>query len=209
LFYTVYKITNNINGKYYIGKHQTKDLDDEYMGSGKLLKHAINKYGIENFNKEILHVFDNVEEMNAREAELVIVSEGTYNLCEGGQGGFGYINQSRSSENRRNSILLKMRQDKNYKETCSKSLIEFNKKPSNNAKIVRSKNMTLWNKNNKNPMSGKKHSTKTKNLMADKKIGKNNPSFGTCWITNGNEVKKIPLEALDSHLEMGYHKGRK
>ena len=91
MYYTIYKTTNNINGKYYIGKHQTTDLNDGYLGSGKLIRRAIQKYGIDNFSKEILHVFDTEEEMNQKEKELVVVSEETYNLCEGGKGGFGYI----------------------------------------------------------------------------------------------------------------------
>ena len=68
------------------------------MGSGKILKQAIEKYGLENFQKEILFQFDNENEMNAKEAELVteeFVKEYTnYNLCPGGKGGFGYINSS-------------------------------------------------------------------------------------------------------------------
>ena len=93
MYFTIYKITNKVNGKFYIGKHQTKKLDDDYFGSGKLLGRAIKKHGKENFLKEILHVFDNEEEMNAKEAELVdIDSKMSYNLCEGGKGGFGYIN---------------------------------------------------------------------------------------------------------------------
>lgn len=93
-FFTIYKITNNINGKYYIGKHQTRNLNDTYMGSGKGLKRAIQKYGIENFTKEILFIFSNEQEMNDKEKELVIISEETYNMTAGGHGGFDYIRRN-------------------------------------------------------------------------------------------------------------------
>jgi hypothetical protein len=64
------------------------------MGSGTLLKRAIQKHGINNFQKEILHVFDNEYMMNLTEQELVDpLDKKSYNLCHGGKGGFSYINR--------------------------------------------------------------------------------------------------------------------
>lgn len=98
MYFTVYKVTNLLDGKYYIGKHQTKNLDDEYLGSGIHIVRAIKAHGKENFSKEILFIFDNEDAMNKKEAELVTtevcLQEDTYNLSPGGKGGFGYINAS-------------------------------------------------------------------------------------------------------------------
>ena len=84
----LYKIKNNINNKEYIGIHSTNNLDDNYIGSGILLKKAIKKYGIENFTKEIIQYFTTRDD--ALDAERLIVNESyvisaqTYNTAIGG-----------------------------------------------------------------------------------------------------------------------------
>lgn len=91
--YVIYKTTNLINGKIYIGKHQTKNLNDGYIGSGKLLKRAIKKYGLDQFKTEIVEICPTEAHMNLAEKIYVVIDhEISYNLCPGGRGGFGYIN---------------------------------------------------------------------------------------------------------------------
>jgi hypothetical protein len=86
----IYKITNIINGRWYIGKHNGSDPD--YMGSGKLLKQAYKKYGIKNFEKVILETCSTDDELNFKEIEWInntgaLTNPACYNLVEGGTGG--------------------------------------------------------------------------------------------------------------------------
>lgn len=89
--YYIYKTTNLINQKQYIGKHYG-ELNDSYLGSGKLIKKAIEKYGKENFKKEILYIAKDNDEANIKEKEFIKIYNAVkdanfYNLHEGGDGG--------------------------------------------------------------------------------------------------------------------------
>jgi group I intron endonuclease len=88
----VYKITNLLNNKIYIGYHASSDIEnDTYMGSGKLIKRAIRKNGVINFKREILFVYDTENDAKDKERELVNIDfvneDYTYNIALGGFGG--------------------------------------------------------------------------------------------------------------------------
>lgn len=89
-YHLIYMIVNKINNKIYIGKHTTKNPYDDYMGSGKSLKAAIKKYGLENFEKTILYCFDSEDKAYLKESEIVtaefVKRKDTYNLTVGGLG---------------------------------------------------------------------------------------------------------------------------
>jgi hypothetical protein len=202
MFYTIYKITNKINEKIYIGKHQTKDLNDGYMGSGKHLKNAIEKYGIENFEKEILFQFDNETDMNTKEAELVteeFAKEDTnYNICPGGKGGWGYINSNGLSSRFANYVGTEK-----HKRWAAKGGRKTGKENITKAH--------LEGKIRYDTFTGKKHTDETRHKMSQSKkntgLGKNNSQFGTMWITNGQENKKIKKDT--DVIPEGWYKGRK
>jgi hypothetical protein len=91
----VYKISNLINQKLYIGVHKTDNIDDGYMGSGIAIKRAISKYGVENFKKEILFIYDNELDAYLKEKYLLENIWGgpdTYNAMPGGIGSWSYVN---------------------------------------------------------------------------------------------------------------------
>jgi len=100
-YHIVYKTINIVNNKCYVGVHSTNKIDDGYIGCGvttgcnpnrfkspRGLKEAFQKYGMHNFEREILHIFDNREEAFLKEAEIVnldwVRSHDNYNLCLGG-----------------------------------------------------------------------------------------------------------------------------
>lgn len=90
--YIVYKTTNLCNGRFYVGVHGTSNPDvfDGYLGTNRLLKAAVKKYGKENFKRETLvDCFEDFEEAYSIEAMLVKTKDEdlrSYNLVPGGFG---------------------------------------------------------------------------------------------------------------------------
>lgn len=207
MYYTVYKITNLLNNKIYIGKHQTENLDDGYMGSGKHLIRAQTKYGKENFKKEILFVFGTEQEMNAKESELVTEEfcsrEDTYNICVGGKGGFSYINENKLniSDNQKRVAAIYAR----------KNLEKINSPEMYSAKMraLEKANETRKNLNLPGSFLGKKHTEETKQKMSashnGRHVGQKNSQYGTMWITNGSLNKKVKRDVV---IPEGWFAGR-
>lgn len=216
IYYIIYKITNNVNGKIYIGAHKTSNIDDGYMGSGTMIKRAYKKYGMENFTKEILHTYDNKNLMYEMEKTLVnetfIKCDDNYNIKLGGYGGFDYIDNSGDnhpmkkypelrenlSKKSRDVAINRMRNDPEFKNILSERLVCARQKAQEN-----NPNGTFYNK---------KHSEGTKIIMSNKasmRIGDQNGSFGTCWVHNNKNNKKIKKSELEEYLTLGWIKGRK
>jgi hypothetical protein len=97
MYHFIYKTTNCLNGKYYYGAHSTKNIADEYLGSGVALKKAIQKYGKENFYREIIEFCNGEDEMYLKEEKIVAEhykKNECYNMNVGGKGGWNYVNSN-------------------------------------------------------------------------------------------------------------------
>ena len=183
----IYLITNKINGKIYVGKHSTDNLNDGYMGSGKLIKKAIQKYGIENFSKEYLAFCDGEDTLNYLEKFYIKkykAKEVGYNLTDGGEG----------LQNPNNEIRQKISASRKGKPRF------LGRTHSSNTK----QKMSESHKGDKNPFYGKHHSEETrikiskaglgKKLSEEAKqkirmsnIGHQKPYYK--WLTENNEIK--------------------
>lgn len=203
MFYLVYKITNTLDGKYYIGAHKTMNKDDGYMGSGVYLRNAIQKYGIESFSKEILAECPSEFDMYNKERELVVLCENSYNLKEGGYGGFDHINSNeelRIAKNKQAMHTTMSRHHHLFKEwgyRGGKRCIELYGVNEN------------WVKAGRTSFLGKHHTDENKRKIgeanAKHQSGEGNSQFGTMWITDGIISKKI---SKNDPIPDGWRKGR-
>lgn len=137
------------------------DKTDFYLGSGKLLKKAIKKYGRENFKKEILFTFFSKEEALLKEAQIVTLEivndKKSYNLKIGGEGGWDFINE-------------KLKTDKEYKKNFYSKHSLIIKKLHKNGKL------DGWKINRKvNYFKNKNHSEESK-IKISKNNGNTTPS---------------------------------
>lgn len=214
MYYCLYEIRNVLNDKVYVGVHKTKNLDDGYMGSGKVIKRAIEKHGVENFTKVILETFEDDASMYAREKEVVtdefLDREDTYNLRRGGTGGFDFINKEgfnvypgHADKARQHFILAKIKQAELFKDPVY--IESFGLKVSNTLKERYKREVFPW--------TGKRHKESSKQKIGEKNSisqrGTKNSQYDTCWIYNEAGNKKIKKDELQQYLVAGYMKGRK
>lgn len=101
--YEVYKVTNKVNNKVYIGitnkgagTRFKQHLFDAEHGSQYRFHRAIRKYGKENFEVSIIAFCNNVDELKENEIKFISEYESMnpdkgYNMTEGGDGTFGRV----------------------------------------------------------------------------------------------------------------------
>lgn len=154
LTYIIYKTTNLVTGKFYIGKHKQEGTEfDGYFGSGRVIKRAISKYGKENFVRETLATFTDEQECYLAEKKFLAEhweDEQCYNLESGGRGGKTVSDEARQ----RMSDAAKARGGRPYTEETRKK-------------------MSVARQANKSPgMTGRTHSEETKRKMAEAAKGR-------------------------------------
>lgn len=175
-YFTVYKITNNKNGKFYIGVHSTFDLNDGYMGSGIHISNAIKKYSLENFTKEYLFFALTEQDAFYIEKELIVLGSMSYNIANGGEGGNVFSNLSEEQKEHQR-ILGSINSKKFWNNITPEQYKRKQEIARNIAKtrdnaflIERNKNIKYFGE--KNHFFGKKHTLESKEKMRLVKLGK-------------------------------------
>ena len=204
-YHFIYKTTNLINGKYYYGMHSTNNLNDGYYGSGKRLRYSINKYGKDNHIVEKIEFFDNRKDLIKKEKEIVTLNEITksecMNIMVGGQGGFISEEQQRyRAICAGKAFANKLKNDSEFREK-HKRIVSENMKKSH-----------LLGKIKYDTFTGRKHTKETRQIIGEKSSinqkGEKNSQYGTCWITNGIDNRKIKKEKLPLLENTEWIKGR-
>ena len=200
----IYKTTNLINGKIYIGKRH-KDISG-YLGSGTIFRNAVKKYGRENFIREILE--DNIDDPDIlceREKYWILFFDSAnleigYNLTIGGKGSYGFRHsdetKKRMSENApdksgENHPMFGKHQSEEAKEEISKK----NKGKKRSDEVI--KNQTEKMLGDKNPMYGKNHSEETKDKISKNNKGKKRSEEEKLKMAERAKGKKLSEETKE------------
>ena len=217
-YHYVYKTTNLINNKFYIGKHSTnKEFEkDNYLGSGTIITNAIKKYGKENFKIEILSTHLTEKEAYDEEARVVttelVLDENCYNMHEGGLGGWCHsietkklISEKRIATNDTENRIL------GYNKISQSSLGK--PKSDTHKENIRLANIgkTIPDETRKkisDTLTGRKREDRSNDDVRHDKIGKAHK--GRKYITHPetNQIKKVNVEEVAGYLEMGWELGR-
>lgn len=219
----IYKTTNLINEKIYVGqKHSDKFLGNIYLGSGKRLLSAIKHYGKENFEVQLIECVETKEEMDEREIYWIKYFDATnkdigYNISLGGNVNRTMVGENNPFFGKHHTEESKQKMSSNNKKTMlgkhhteeTKQKISIGnkgKKMSDESKKKLSDNAKT---NDNYGMKGKQVSNQTKEKISQAKRGVPSKAKGKIHITNDIEDKMIKWEELQSYLDLGWRRGRK
>lgn len=216
----IYKITNLINGKIYVGQ----DINDNnnYYGSGNLIVSAIKKYGKKNFIKETLEKCSNTKELDEKEIFWIKELNATnrkigYNICEGGKSYrtmkgennpfYGKHHTEETKEKIREKRKLQKMSDEQKQKLREKWLTDANpgknKSPETIEKLKdAAKKLNRIGENN--PIYGKKHKEETKKHWSEvrkgKQTGTSNPD-ATRYYIEDPEGKEMIIDTRNAVME--------
>ena len=211
----IYETTNLINGKKYIGQHRAKKFDEKYIGSGKYLWNAIRKYGIEKFKCKIIEKCNSREQLNEREIYWIdyynaVKSKNYYNITKGGKYYNPYEGLNKEDYER---ACKKLSESSKGKITINNGKIERRINPSElqeclNNGFMRGQLDSHKMVGKRNGMYDKTHSDEVKEKLVKCNLGKNNPSYGKHWYTNGINELYIRDDEYELYYKDTYKRGR-
>ena len=189
----------------------TKDVNDDYMGSGRRIGYAIKKYGLENFKKEILSTHDTTERMLTEEARLVneefLGRKDVYNLALGGKGSWFYVNltitpEQRSKAGKMGGYANQSSEKRSY--TAKKNFLSWHnawKKSPARMNEIRCKGIKA--------AASKESNDKRKETLKkiDHQKGSKKSEFGSCWICN-KELQLSKRILISDEIPEGWIRGR-
>lgn len=182
--------------------HSTDNLEDGYLGSGKILGYSRRKYGDENHKKEILEYCNSRQELQEKEKQIVtsalMENELCVNLKIGGNGGGIFWSKD---QHRNASISGNISKNRDHVSLQEKRLKTMRERDSFNRIMPDRTGIPLT----------QEHKNKCKATMRERghMKGENNSQYGTCWVTNSVKPIKIQKEQLNEYLIKGYSRGRK
>jgi hypothetical protein len=230
----IYKITR-FDGKYYIGRHSTDNIEDDYFGSGSYIQKSLKKHGKSKHTKEIIDLLSSYEDCVERERQLITLEVLNDPLCMnyqiGGMGGYCPSQEVRSllSEGTKNAW-----KNDEYKQKVTQASIDRWKdeqwritmgnkisKGLKESKILSDAKRALW----------QKEEYRAKMLNHLEHVHQHNSELWLnedyrdrmskhmtaqikarwkkpIWITNGEVIKKIEDVDLADYETKGFKKGR-
>ena len=198
----IYLTTNLINNKKYVGQHRSEIFEpNKYLGSGKLLQKAIDKYGKENFRCELLEECSSDSELNEKEVYWIsklnsVQDDNYYNLCKGG---LGHTCEPWNKGKRGvQEVTSKMLESLEYGRhlPASDNLKEKLRQIRTGCEVSDKTRQKL-----RDAQTGKKMSNECKEKHRNLMLGSNNPNYGGITDEHKEKLRQVSKDRVHIHKD--------